>query len=204
MDPYYKVALIGMLAVMSPGPDFVLITRSSLGGSRLAGIFASIGLSTGILVHVAYCLTGITVILSQSPQIMHAIKIAGGIYLIWIGVQAIRSTTGPSNQPTEVKKTTLNLSSAFRQGFLTNVLNPKATLFIFSLFTQVVDPGTPLSVQALLGLELAVLTMLWFSFVAVLFSHSAVRKTISSIQRYVDRALGAVLVTWGLALFFTP
>ena len=88
-------------------------------------------------------------------------------------------------------------------GFLTNALNPKATLFFLGLFTQVIDPTTPIWVQMVYGLEMSIMTIVWFSLVALFFSHEKVRGRFAKVSHHVDRVLGAVLIALGvkIALF---
>ena len=93
--------------------------------------------------------------------------------------------------------------SAFTAGFVTNGLNPKATLFFLSLFTVVINPHTPLSIQAGYGVYLAVATGAWFCMVAMLFSHQRVRNGFARMGHWIDRTMGAVLVALGVKLAFT-
>ena len=92
---------------------------------------------------------------------------------------------------------------AFTSGFVTNGLNPKATLFFLSLFTVVINPHTPLSIQAGYGVYLAVATGVWFCMVAMLFSHQRVRTGFARMGHWFDRTMGAVLVALGVKLAFT-
>ena len=95
-------------------------------------------------------------------------------------------------------KNEISKFAAIRMGFLTNVLNPKATLFFLALFTQVIDPTTPLVVQALMGLEMAVVTFLWFAVVAVLLSHKRVQSKFAVIQHRVEQVFGVLLIALGV------
>ncbi len=83
-------------------------------------------------------------------------------------------------------------------GFLTNVLNPKATLFMLALFTQVINPATPKSWEAAYGTEMMAMTFIWFSLVSVFFSHRHIRIRVAKFQHYIERATGAVLILLGI------
>jgi threonine/homoserine/homoserine lactone efflux protein len=123
------VAVIHLLAVISPGPDFMMITRSSLIYSRRTGMYSAIGLGLGILVHVAYSLVGIGLVISQSIVLFTIIKYLGAIYLIYIGYKSLTAKLERAKDNEIVMRQGITPLKAIRIGFLTNVLNPKATLF---------------------------------------------------------------------------
>ena len=205
MEPgaFLTVAIVHLFAVISPGPDFAMVTRNSLLYSRRVGIFTAIGLGLGIGVHVAYSLLGIGLIISRSVVLFSAIKWIGAAYLIYIGYKSLRAKKAePAETQSflEAPASSLSDMKAVRIGFLTNVLNPKATLFFLALFTQVIDPATPLWVQLVYGGEMMLATAAWFSLVALTFSNAYLKNKIKSVQHYVERATGAVLIALGLKL----
>ncbi len=197
------VALVHLLAVVSPGPDFMMITRNSLTHSRKSGIYSAIGLGLGILVHVAYCLIGIGYIISKSILIFNFIKLLGAAYLIYIGYKSLTSKTHKVDDNVIFEKKDFSPLNAIKLGFLTNVLNPKATLFFLSLFTVVIKPDTPLFLKLFMGFEMSVVTMLWFAFIAYVFSHSIIQSRIHKIQAYAERFIGIVLIGLGLKVAFS-
>jgi RhtB (resistance to homoserine/threonine) family protein len=202
--PIATVALIHILAVMSPGPDFIMVMRNSLVYSRRSGIYSAVGLGLGILVHVAYSLAGIAFIISQSIILFTIIKYLGAAYLLYIGIKSLRSK--PSAQKFEQSSPEirdLTKLQAIRSGFITNATNPKATLFFLSLFTLVIEPATPFLVKFAMGIEMAIATFLWFGLVAILASHGSVKKRITKYQHYVERFMGGLLVLFGLKLATT-
>lgn len=195
------VALIHLLVVMSPGPDFIMTIRNSLAYSRRSGIYSSIGLGLGIMVHVTYCLAGIALIISRSILIFSIIKYIGAAYLFYIGVKSLRAKSKREEEldtAVEHHKIDLTKVQALKTGFITNVTNPKATLFFLSLFTVVIRPTTPLFVKLIMSSEMIVVTMLWFSIVTVIASHRLVRARIGKIQHYLERFMGGVLILFGL------
>ncbi len=195
---FITVATIHLLAVMSPGPDFLMVSRNSLVYSRGVGINSAIGLGLGILVHVVYSLIGIAWLISQSVLLFSIIKYIGAAYLIYIGYKSLRSRKMQVSRNATDNKNEISKFAAIRMGFLTNVLNPKATLFFLALFTQVIDPTTPLVVQALMGLEMAVVTFLWFAVVAVLLSHKRVQSKFAVMQHRVEQVFGVLLIALGV------
>ena len=201
---FLTVALIHLLAVASPGPDFAIVVRESVAHGRRAGTWTAIGVGTGIFVHVAYSLLGIGLIVSQSIVLFNALKWLAAAYLLYIGIKALRARPAdPAAAEAELTREVRSPRGAFVIGFVTNGLNPKATLFFLSLFTVVINPHTPLTVQAGYGLYLACATAVWFCLVAMLFSQERVRSGFARLGHWFDRMMGAVLVGLGIKLAFT-
>ncbi|MBV7561776.1 LysE family transporter [Pseudomonas sp. sia0905] len=201
---FFTVALIHLLAVASPGPDFAIVVRESVAHGRRAGVFCALGVGTGIFVHVAYSLLGIGLIVSQSIVLFNALKWQAAAYLLYIGFKALRAQpAAPGAVQEQAAAPARTPRGAFVTGFVTNGLNPKATLFFLSLFTVVINPHTPLLVQGGYGVYLAVATALWFCLVAMLFSQQRVREGFARMGHWFDRLMGAVLVGLGIKLAFT-
>ncbi|WP_122666297.1 LysE family transporter [Pseudomonas viridiflava] len=201
---FLTVALIHLLAVASPGPDFAVVVRESVAHGRKAGTYTAMGVGTAIFLHVGYSLLGIGLIVSQSIVLFNALKWAAAAYLLYIGFKALRAKpANASDAPVNVAAGERTARGAFTSGFITNGLNPKATLFFLSLFTVVINPHTPLWVQAGYGVYLAVATGLWFCMVARLFSQERVRAGFARMGHWFDRAMGGVLVALGLKLALT-
>ena len=196
------VALAHALAVASPGPDFALVLRQSLVHGRATAVASAVGIGTGILVHVSYSLLGVSALVWHQPSAFAFLKIVGAIYLAFLGVQALRSR--PAQPAGAGGGEVLPPSrSAWLQGFLTNLLNPKATLFFLALFSVGVSPLTPLAVKLSYGVWLSLATMAWFSLVAVLFTRERVRAAYRRWALWVDRAMGIVFLGFALSLLWT-
>ena len=201
---FLTVALIHLLAVASPGPDFAVVVRESVTHGRRAGMYTAFGVGTAIFVHVGYSLLGIGIIVSQSIVLFNALKWLAAAYLLYIGIKALRAKPAdPAALAANLPVGERTARGAFTAGFVTNGLNPKATLFFLSLFTVVINPHTPLSIQAGYGVYLAVATGVWFCMVAMLFSHQRVRNGFARMGHWFDRTMGAVLVALGVKLAFT-
>jgi RhtB (resistance to homoserine/threonine) family protein len=196
---FLTVALVHLLAVASPGPDFAIVLRESVSSGRYAGIWTALGVGSGILLHVSYCLLGIGLIVSQSIVLFNLLKWLAAAYLIYIGIRALRAKPAdPLQAQQALEAVAVTARGAFVRGFVTNGLNPKATLFFLSLFTLVISPQTPLLVQAGYGAYLAVATAAWFCAVAMLFSHTRVRNGFIRMGHWFDRLMGTVLVGLGI------
>ncbi|AOM39980.1 LysE family translocator [Xenorhabdus hominickii] len=201
MTELIAVAVITILAVISPGADFAMITRNSYLYGRRAGILAAIGIASGILVHVAYTILGIGILIAHSPNILLAIKVAGAIYLIYIGYKTITSKT---EIDVDINSTKQAAITAFRTGFLTNVLNPKSTLFVVSTFTQIVSPSTSIGLQMSYGIFMSLMHLIWFISVAVFFSHYKLRAAMLEKQTILNRVIGVILMGFGVSLGVIP
>ncbi|AEJ04301.1 amino-acid efflux protein [Streptococcus pneumoniae] len=198
---FMTVALVHLLAVASPGPDFAVVVRESVAQGRRAGSWTALGVGCGIFVHVAYSLLGIGLIVSQSIVLFNLFKWLAAAYLVYLGWRALRARP-MSLEAIDGTNAPVARSAwrAFVIGFVTNGLNPKATLFFLSLFTVVISPDTPLLVQAGYGLYLAGATALWFLLVAWLFSRGRVRAGFARMGHWFDRLTGAVLIGLGARL----
>lgn len=203
LPEFLTIVVIHLLAVMSPGPDFVLVSQNSLMYTRKTGIYTAVGLALGILVHVTYSLIGIGLLISKSILLFSILKFFCAGYLIYIGYKALKAKPQESTGNIEIKERSLGRVDAVRIGFLTNVLNPKATLFFFALFTQVINPMTPKTVQIVYGLEMSVMTFMWFSLVALILSHKAIKNRFSTISHYLERAFGVILIALGIKVALT-
>lgn len=196
---FLVIGTVTLLAAMSPGPDFAIVTKNCLLYSRSRGIFTAIGIALGILVHVSYLLAGIGLIISQSILLFNVIKVLGALYLIYLGLQLLRSKpTKPADQTSSTQVSQITQLQALWQGFLTNVLNPKATLFFLSVFTQVIGADMQFWVQVLYGLEMSMVAFLWFAVLSFVLTVPAVKRIFSSIQHHVERVMGAMLIALGI------
>ena len=201
------LAGIHMLAVMSPGPDFAMVMRNSLIYSRKTGLLAAAGLAIGIIFHVTYSLLGIGLIISQSIVIFNIIKWIGAVYLIYIGIKSLLSKkqakdTSAKSEGLVEQKQDLTTFQALRMGFLTNALNPKATLYFLAVFTTIIETNTPIIYKAVYGVEMVVLTFLWFAFVAVVLSHNKVSLVFAKAKHRIEKVFGVVLIALGLKVAF--
>lgn len=200
-NEFMLVALVHLLAVISPGPDFAVVIRNSVSSGQRIGLFTAVGVGGGIFVHVAYSLLGIGLIVSQSVWLFNLMKLLAGAYLLYIGIRALQAKPQNAEQTEkQAQPHSISARQALTQGFITNGLNPKATLFFLSLFTVVISHDTPLPIQAGYGLYLAIATGAWFCLVALLFSRNSVRRGFNRMGHWFDRLMGTVLIGLGLHL----
>lgn len=198
MTEMLAVITITILAVISPGPDFAMVTRNSLLLSRRSGLLTALGIGAGVLVHVAYTILGVGILIQQSIWLFRALKLVGAAYLVWLGIRMLRAAT-ISDEPSP-RSAALSDLAALRTGFLTNALNPKTTIFVVSLFMQVVQPSTPLTMQLGYGAFISGAHVVWFAVVAIFFSAGRIRDRILAARRWIDRVFGALLIFFGILL----
>ena len=217
MSHLVAFAVVAILAVMTPGPDFAIVTRASLAGGRRAGVLATLGIGTGLLVHASAAAAGLSVIVAASATAFTVVKLAGAVYLLVLGVQALRGALrrgrapdpgvaeaatsdalGTPGRPGLRRRPFATARAAYTQGLLTNVLNPKVVLFFLSLMPQFIPAGASVVVwTTLLTAILVVAALSWFGLVAVLVVQ--LRRVLSRprVVRAVEGTTGAIFI--GLA-----
>lgn len=196
---FIVVLTITVLAIMTPGPDFLIVVRNSLTFSKRSGVFTALGVASAVWVHISYTLAGIGVVLSKSILLFSVVKYLGAAYLMYLGWACLRSKRmGPQQYTDGVAKAEISDFTSFKTGFINNALNPKATLFFLSLFTQVVSAETPLVIQLIYGATVSVSCFIWFSLVSMFLNQNKIRTGFESIQYYFEKLMGAVLIAFGL------
>ncbi len=192
---------IHLMAVMSPGPDFVMVLRNALQYNRKTAVFTALGIGFGIAVHIFYSLAGIAYLLQKNAAVFQMIKIAGASYIIYMGVKTLKASPIQINIETN-NKPKLSPWQAFKVGFVTNVLNPKASLFFLSLFSMLIPPDLPWTVLLGISMMLISVTFLWFALVSVLFTHPKIVRYYEKYEPYILKTFGAILIFLGLAILF--
>lgn len=187
---------VTFLVMVSPGPDMLIVLRNTLIGGRSAGRRTSLGVLTGNLVHIGYCIVGIGWLISQSILAFSVLKYAGAAYLIYLGVASFRSDA--SRLDPRLLPTARSRRAWFVQGLFNNLLNPKGTLFYLGVFTTVITPETGAAdTLVLVVCMLAVSAAFWLVFVQTL-DRPVVRASIERSERFVSRTFGVLLVFLGM------
>tara|TARA_B100001250_G_scaffold86025_1_gene71159 strand:- start:746 stop:1381 length:636 start_codon:yes stop_codon:yes gene_type:complete len=199
-NQFIAIAIIHILAVMSPGPDFFLILKQSLSQGRLISLVTSIGIGSGIIVHIIMCVFGLGLIISNSQTIFNVIKIIGSLYIIYLGYQSIWSSSIAKTKNINIKSNRDNLFQAYIKGFLTNVLNPKATLFFLSLYTVILSKNPPMYIQLLYGLWMAIITGIWFCLISILLTNKKMESRIKNFGNKIQKIMGIILLIVGIEM----
>lgn len=196
LEGFFIVGMVHLLAAMSPGPDFVLVSKESLTKGKKAGLLSALGISLGLSVHIVYSVLGLATIIVHSSHILFAIKIIGGCYLIYLGYKSITSKQEQiSYDYTQNVKSNLN---TIKTGILCNVLNPKAPLYFVSLFTIVISPDLPFYQLIAYGIWIMFIQFFWFSTIALALSSKKVQKRFLAYNRYINYLLGGAMVALGV------
>lgn len=189
MFEVFSLACIAALGAMSPGPDFAVVSRFALLGSKRAASLASLGIATALLIHMIYCSLGIAILFLKVPALFYTVQLAGSIYLAYLGIGLLRS----SPQSQEIDAST-NIRRAFFSGFFCNLLNPKATLFMFGIFTQFLTPSLPWHVLIFYMAVILAVTLLWFFSLSYFITHPMFKKTFLKNQIGLMRGMGILLL----------
>lgn len=194
----------GILLNLTPGPDTAYILGRSMAQGREAGVASALGICVGSIFHTCAAAFGLSAILATSAVAFGAIKLLGGAYLIFLGIKMIVDRRKQLSLPSNFRRRTT--AAAFRQGILTNILNPKVALFFLAFLPQFIDPRSRMKVLAFLALGLAFVTTgtIWCLIMACFASAFGQRlRTNETVGQWLNRAAGALFVFLGLRLATT-
>ena len=193
---------ISVLLILIPGPDTAVVTNNALVGGHRSGVFAAVGVSIGLVVWTAAAAFGIAAVLRASAVAFFALKLAGAVYLVWIGIQMLRArdflTAAAEDAPRLPER-----RKAMRQGLLTDLGNPKIAVFFTSFLPQFVRGDGPAFASLLvLGGIFAALTLLWLGAYAIVVGRASELMRRPGVRKALDRFTGVVLVGFGIRLAF--
>ncbi len=198
------IFVLHLLAVSSPGPDFLLVLKNTIQYGKKAGSYTSLGIALGITIHILYSLTGIAMLLKKNPSLFNSIKYLGAIYIIYLGIKTLREKTKNLDiNFNKIEKSFQKFKAVemIKTGFLTNVLNPKASLFFLSIFSVVIPPDTPNFILVLIILMMFLTNYFWFDGVARLFSHPKMMSYYNKYEKILQKTFGILLILIGLEIF---
>jgi threonine/homoserine/homoserine lactone efflux protein len=162
-----------------------------------------VGFGIGICVHISYAAFGLSWLIANNELIFTVIQYLGAFYLMFIGIQSLRSFRSQIGQETATASSRISPFRAVRIGFITNVLNPKATLFFLSLFSTMLTPTVGELTLVVIAVLLVVTTILWFSLVALLISHPRFTTTLKRYEKTIQQFFGVLLIgIGGIILIF--
>ncbi len=202
MMQFYAIGVVALLAAISPGPDFAIVARNALTYHRRSAIVTSFGIGLGILLHSTYCILGLALIIAHSMIAFTIVKYLGAAYLIFLGTKSLLANQSKLSTNSVRVMNQHGAWQALRNGFFTNALNPKCTLFMLSIFTMVVRPHTPIYIQIIFAFEIALITTGWFVFLAYCLTYQPIKSSIAKVQLLVSKLIGLVLIALGVAVIF--
>lgn len=205
MDHVGTLAAIGgvfLMACLSPGPVFVVISSTAIAVSRKAGVLVGLGVAGATFTWAAVTMLGLGVIMTQVAWLHTGLRLAGAAYLVWIGFSMIRgaATSGRTIEAPPVGGA--GAWASFRRGYLTSITNPKAAAFFGSIFAVMLPAHAPSWVYGAAAVLLALLSAFWHCGLALVFSVGSVQAGYRKAKSRIDRVVGAVLILLGIRLAF--
>jgi RhtB (resistance to homoserine/threonine) family protein len=195
--------VISILLILIPGPDTAVVTKNALFGGRRGGVVAAFGVSLGLAIWTVAAALGIAALLRASAVAFLVLKIAGALYLIWMGVQMLRARGALGADPLDTAPRPRAGRKALRQGLLSDLGNPKIAVFFTSFLPQFVHRGgSPLAALLVLGGIFCVLTLAWLALYGVLVGHGSNLLRRPAVRLWLDRVTGVILVAFGIRLAF--
>src|SRR3984885_1040235 len=206
MSPYAIIigaTLIWLAAVVSPGPNFLVVSRLALSRSRRSAIGATVGITVGSLIYAALTMFGLSVLILRFAWLGDTIRVVGGAYLVWLGIQAWRARPGsPSCPAPEPVRDVTSLLRGLRVGFLTEITNPKGIAFFLGLFAAAVPPATPFWAKLAVLSAGGMIEVAWYTAVSFALSSGPMLAGYEKAKRTVDRVIGTLLIALGLKIAF--
>ncbi|MBW8728378.1 MAG: LysE family transporter [Inquilinus limosus] len=196
--PLLALAAVHLAGNLTPGANFVLISRVAATQSRSAGIIAGLGLTLGAVLWAVAASVGLG-FLSYLGWFQGTLRLLGGAYLLYLGAAMILAPAEPTQKPVRLSKL-----QAFRTGLLLNLSNPYCLIFFGGTFAAVIPPGSPAWVRAAAVGVILVDALAWYSVLAVLFASGPVRSSYRRARRWLDRIIGGLLGAFGLNLILSP
>lgn len=204
MDQYYFFILMSILLVILPGPDTGLATNNTIIYGKIGGIRTVFGITTGLVIHTSAAVLGLSAIIVKSAFLFSVFKYVGALYLIYLGIMALwtikNKRTSIDSDPA-LRNNKFQNASCFRQGFLTNLLNPKVAVFFLTFLPQFVVADKNVLIQFLMmGGIYIILTLIWFMLYVYFINYINVWMKKPSTQHFIQGISGVILVGFGIKL----
>ncbi|MFC3901700.1 threonine efflux protein [Acinetobacter marinus] len=197
---------IHFCALITPGPDFFLVSQTAISRSRRDSLMVVAGITLGVMVWAMLALLGLNILFEQVHWLKRLLFVAGGLYLCWLGYQMLRAAFAKqdqdANQANAVNITTLPQTAwrFFLQGFLTNILNPKAVIYFGSVFSLFLNNPALDNLHGLLFVIVSIETFLWFTLVTFVFSLPKFKRGYEKARQWIDGFSGGIFTAFGLYL----
>ncbi|MED2970907.1 LysE family translocator [Fictibacillus sp. B-59209] len=207
MEHFLLFVVMAVCLIILPGPDTAIATKNTLSLGKTGGFKTMLGTCGALLIHTVAAVVGLSAIIVKSAMLFSIFKYAGAVYLIYIGIKSLWALkdrnieTAYSAEPADQTPGIRKSSSCFRQGFLTNLLNPKVALFFLTFLPQFLERGSNAFVQfSIMGLTYTLLTAAWFFFYIYLINQISVFMKRPATQRVMQGVTGVVLIGFGMKL----
>ena len=193
------IAGVYLMVLVSPGPNFLVVTQSAISESRRHALYTGLGISSGSALLATLAATGMGLLLAQFAWLHRATQVLGGAYLIYVGVKIWRSAKQPLPEKMDLARRR-SFGAAYRYGAMTNLTNPKAMVFFTTIFATLVGPNLPTWVKFASVAEIFVLSTLWHFTLATLFSHSRIQNVYRNAKTGISRVTGGLLSVLGIQM----
>ena len=205
MSLFITIAVVHIIALMSPGPDFFFVSQTAVSRSRHEAMAGVAGITLGVAMWAALALLGLQLLLHRLIWLERLIAVAGGLYLCWMGLKMLRGALAKPAlaQAAEPVQVFAGAWRSLRNGLFTNLANPKVVIYFGSIFSAFVGEGVSSAARWGLWAMVVAETFLWFSFVAGCFALPVMRRGYLRLSRWIDGCAGAVFMLFGLHLIFS-
>lgn len=197
--------LTGLLLNLTPGNDTIFILTKSISQGKKAGIVSALGISTGSIIHTLLAAFGLSIIIAKSILLFNIIKYAGAVYLLYLGYKML--TEKKEFSANEISRSnSIDFLKIYKDGIITNVLNPKVALFFIAFLPQFIDPTHKNTVVPflLLGITFITTGMIWCLILAG-FASAILQKVKGNrkFSSYLNKVCGLTLIGLGVKVAFT-
>jgi threonine efflux protein len=205
MSLFITIAIVHLIALFSPGPDFFFVSQTAVSRSRRQALYGVMGITLGVVVWSTLALLGLQLLLQRLLWLERLIAVAGGLYLAWMGVKMLRSAWRTPAAGETAPQAVLQQGdmATLRAGLFTNLANPKAVIYFGSVFSAFIGDNVTAGARWGLWTLVMVETFVWFALVAAVFALPSMRRGYLRLSRWIDGVAGAVFVLFGLHLIFS-
>lgn len=203
MENFYLFVLMCILLIILPGPDTAIATKNTLTVGKIGGLKTALGTCCALLIHTSAAILGLSAIIVKSALLFSIFKYVGAVYLIYLGIRTLWSLKNKEKavivEPNT--KSQFENTSCFKQGFLTNLLNPKVAVFFLTFLPQFVEAGSNTFLPFLImGITYTVLTAIWFSLYIYLINQISAFMKKPKTQNMIEGITGTILIGFGIRL----
>lgn len=204
MDHLSLFIIMSILLILLPGPDTAVATKNTIASGRAGGMKTVLGTLTALLIHTFAAVLGLSALIVKSAFLFSILKYAGACYLIFLGLKSLWTINKKASlQDHEEQKSVSKRINCYRQGFLTNLLNPKVAVFFLTFLPQFLEPGSNTFTQfMIMGLTYTFLTFIWFIIYIYLIHQLSAFMKKPAVQKWMEGITGAVLIGFGIKLAF--
>jgi threonine/homoserine/homoserine lactone efflux protein len=203
------IGLVHLVALVSPGPDFAMILRSSIQHGKQYALLSALGLTCGVAFHVTYCMLGLNLLINSLPYFIYVVAAFGSVYFFYQGYKSIAFAIKTKNQ--EISLATFNHTNAtasnenmtwkaISTGFFTNALNPKAFVYFLSFFAVAIAKIKTPYLSIAVSVEVILLTWLWFTFLSLIVSSDRFLKIMHKYNFVTNVSIGVVFILFSISM----